>query len=175
MYATKYSLTEAATLTTLAVYLNYDTQQDPKVETAVYSDNAGTPQSLIVSSSIQTLFPNQWNYLSLPQTVLPIGTYWLAFQAASGTSYIYRHGTYPTANQDTIIVPQTFGGFPGSFPTAGHLYINEDMSIYAAYCPVTPYTPTSTGPRLRLAADSRDHRHHAITREVHLSAQQAGE
>src|SRR6185369_12007143 len=91
MWATQYTLTEAATITSMVVYSQYDFQINPQIETAIYTNNLSNPQNLIVASAPQTMF-NGWNQLVMPVTVLNPGTYWLAFQALSGSSQLYRNG-----------------------------------------------------------------------------------
>ena len=140
IWATKYNLTEAATITSMAVYEHYQNPNNPLIEAAIYSDTAGTPGNMIVSSPSQTLFYG-WNYLMVPATVLSPGTYWLSYQAISGSGYLDRRSTYPTSN-DTVYAYIPYGAFPGTYPSG---YTSaEQLCLYAVYCPVTPYTPVVT-------------------------------
>lgn len=140
LWATRYTLSEAATITSMAVRLNCRYPNNPVVETALYTDNAGSPGNLIVSAPSQTLFAG-WNYLTIPATLLSPGVYWLAYQANSGGA-IDRRSTYPTAD-DTVFYYMTYGAFPGTFPS-GSYPMGEQLCIYAAYCPVATYTPVAT-------------------------------
>ncbi|HEY5037490.1 MAG TPA: hypothetical protein VIJ93_00300, partial [bacterium] len=84
---------------------------------------------------------NGWNTLQLPVTVLGPANYWLAYIVTSAGTVNISHDIGAPSNTEAFLGGATWGPFPGTFAPS---YINWNDAIYAAYCPVAPYTPTIT-------------------------------
>ncbi|HVZ79851.1 MAG TPA: hypothetical protein VHE12_03520 [bacterium] len=127
------------TLTSLSAYF---TNISGPIRAAVYDDNAGVPNNLVVESHLLYLSNSSgWTQLDLPDTVLSSpATYWLALQLTTGTYLSYDSGSSGDSIRHNYVYP--FGNFPVTFedPKAD---LGYRLSITANYCP-PPITGTLT-------------------------------
>ncbi|HVZ80537.1 MAG TPA: FlgD immunoglobulin-like domain containing protein [bacterium] len=109
------------------------------VRMAVYSDNAGAPQSLLAQSV--TVAPNgEWVTVGMPNIFMPPGTYWLAFQAQAGNNVEFQTGS---AGDEAYRSPFAYGAFPVTFGLS--ISGNTRWAITALLCSGTAPTPTPSG------------------------------
>lgn len=136
--ATRYSLSQPATLNSLAVYLSTN-DTDPLLRMMVYSDSGGVPQTLITSSTIETVV-NGWNHWDVPVAVLPSGNFWLAFQIlpSGGGNIVAFFDTGAANTESSTAVP--FNSSYVNYPAAANG--NHNYSIYGVFCPGPTNTPT---------------------------------
>lgn len=113
---------------------------------ALYSDNAGTPGSLVASASTTSAVAG-WNTLSLPEVAIAAGTYWTVFISRDNAVKPSKtSGSFARAAQLGYISNQ--GIFPATAP-AGLGVDGFTYSLYVGVCdsltgsPSTP-TPTAT-------------------------------
>jgi hypothetical protein len=142
--ATSYPLSYPATINSLGVYMTAATV-DAIGALGIYSDNGGTPGTLLVQSNTQSV-SNGWNVFNITPTYLPPGNYWFGNSFGGATANVgYDNGTattYYTPLVFTGILPKTFT------PTGNHM--NNNISLYANIClqptPTATFTPTTTPP-----------------------------
>ena len=150
--ANKFALPVAGNVFRLNVYVEATPVPTGSIQMAIYTDNAGAPQSLIVQSTQQAPAPG-WNVLDVPQTVLASGNYWIAVTSSAGINLSNTTGTVG----DTKYVSANPGSLPAVF--SGSSSTDWDFSMFADYCtipgsptpvptatfsPTPSYTPTST-------------------------------
>ena len=123
--ATKYTLTQAGTVTQVSVY----SPNTGHVKVAIYSDNAGAPGNLVVANNAATtVTAGQWTTIAVTPTSLAAGTYWIAFNEDANSLRAYKAGatkqmaymSYPFAND-----------MPATWTPSG--YQNNDYVCYATY------------------------------------------
>ncbi|MFD8482682.1 Ig-like domain-containing protein [Kitasatospora sp. NPDC059673] len=100
---------------------------------AVYSDNGGSPDALLATSSVGTLSANAWNSAAVTYTLAANTTYWLVYNSNGTSSTVnnmhYSSGPAGSGVYSNASVP--FGTFPASFGTA--VKDNLVYSLYGAY------------------------------------------
>ena len=104
----------------------------------VYSDNSGSPGSLLGNGSTSANTTPMWcNVTGLNIPVAGGSTYWLAVHATAGTlRYYYDAGS---ANQVAYKDNGVTMNFPATFPTPTG-YNNSLMSIYANFTPTSAWS-----------------------------------
>lgn len=134
--ASSYTLSSPATVHSLETYLTSATVDGVGI-LGIYSDNGGTPGTLLVQSDSQAVSAG-WNVFSVKPTYLPAGNYWLG-NSFGGTAVDMAY-TSGASTSDFESYPFN-GVFPKTFtPTGNHP--NTNFSIYANIC-LRP-TPTAT-------------------------------
>ena len=103
----------------------------------IYSDNNGTPESLLAESSevSQTGTSGTWVSFNVSYTGTPNTVYWLGIIFLNAGSYYYGAGV----SEKTIYsapLSNTLSLFP-----SGNATQNSELSIYAIYTPSTSSTP----------------------------------
>lgn len=94
------------------------------IQMAIYDDNGGTPNNLIVTSSLATV-GNGVVSLAVTPTVLPAGDYWImaVYQTTGNHSDVYSSGTntvYYNALTYGNPIPNNAAGFPNY---SGHNFL----------------------------------------------------
>ncbi|HEY5038296.1 MAG TPA: hypothetical protein VIJ93_04410, partial [bacterium] len=98
---------------------------------AIYNDNAGTPNTLLTSSSPQTAISG-WNNVSIPGTgSLAAGTYWIATIC---NSVDFGYNTSGPAGSGYFIFSGTVG-YPFPNPPSGGSSTTNIFSFYVDTCP----------------------------------------
>jgi peptidoglycan/xylan/chitin deacetylase (PgdA/CDA1 family) len=126
--ATQYTPASSGTVTDIMLYLTV-TGSGGRAQVAIYSDNAGTPGTLLAKSSSDTITTNGWHDFSGFNVAVTAGTpYWLASETDSGNLLWYYNNGGPNYTQ----------GSSGSYGTFPSPYIrgntgNYQTSIYAIY------------------------------------------
>ncbi|MGW4381495.1 Ig-like domain-containing protein [Kitasatospora sp. NPDC004531] len=121
-------------LTSLNVHIG-QTSASPnnQFQLAVYSDNGGSPDALLATSSVGTLSANAWNTATISYTLAPNTTYWLVYNSNGTSSTVnnmhYSSGPAGSGVYSSASVP--FGTFPASFGTA--VKDNLVYSLYGTY------------------------------------------
>lgn len=131
MNATKFTAGTTGTVKMLYAYLGPTVAASPnnQGQMAIYS-GAGSPSTLLASSTSTTLTANAWNafVLSTPASVTSGQVYWLAYNtnglAAGDNDMRYHAGT---AGQE-VFVAQTFGTWPSSWTGTSQ---SVEFSTYA--------------------------------------------
>jgi hypothetical protein len=137
----RYYLSEAATVTAMSVdFLSVDPSTQFRL--AIYDDSTGTLGSLHVQSAPQQAFDG-WNTVALPPTVLTPNYYWLLFMETTQGSLSFASLQPGVSNSELYSTSIPWGPFPTNFTPNGYNSSWTD-TLYVAYCPVTPYTPTNT-------------------------------
>lgn len=131
--ATRFYLNETANVTSITVYIT-NVQAGAADSVALYSDNAGAPNNLIVNSS--NLFPvNGWNVFVIPVTVLSPGYYWIAANS-NATNSISNNLVYDSSDYNQVAYKNyNFGSWPSTFPSPS--YFQGQYSMYANYTVTT--------------------------------------
>ncbi|MFJ1706160.1 Ig-like domain-containing protein [Kitasatospora sp. NPDC088346] len=97
---------------------------------AVYTDNAGSPGTLVVSTPSGALTPNAWNSIPVSVTLAANTTYWLVYNSNGSTSSVnnmnYSGGTAGQGAYSSGGVP--FGTWPSDFGPAV-----KDSLAYSLY------------------------------------------
>jgi hypothetical protein len=126
--ACKYSPTTSGTITSISIYISMD--GDATIYLGIYSDNAGTPGTLLGSGSVATTMAVGWKTVSGLSISVTSGTnYWLMINWGSQqVTYYYDVGStnqfiYQANSADTPPPDASFGG---------GTYLARAMSIYAA-------------------------------------------
>ncbi|WP_152644935.1 Ig-like domain-containing protein [Kitasatospora griseola] len=100
---------------------------------AVYSDNGGSPDALLATSSVGVLSSNAWNTATISYTLAANTTYWLVYNSNGTSSTVnnmhYSSGPAGSGVYSSASVP--FGTFPASFGTA--VKDNLVYSLYGTY------------------------------------------
>lgn len=128
--ATKYTLSENGTVNKMTIWVPTSGNQ----KAGIYSDVAGVPTTLLVVNNTGTAVTGgQWNDITLPQTFLFSGTYWLAvLDDTNGMRGFVAGGV----NQAAYNISVTYAaGCPGTFPAVSNQ--NNDYVVYATYSPNT--------------------------------------
>jgi hypothetical protein len=123
--ATKYTLSEAGTVTQVSIY----SVRAGHVKAAIYADNNGAPGSLLVANnSPTTVTVNDWTTIDITPTSLSAGAYWIAFNEDASYMRIYTAGSTRQAAYRAY-------SFSSNMPTtlAPSGYQNYDYICYASY------------------------------------------
>jgi|GEM_PF-3761679 len=127
----RFYLSETANVSNITVYIT--NVQNPYVaQVALYSDNAGTPQNLIVNST--SVSPvNGWNVFQIPRTQLSPGYYWIVYNTntpnANKNNLVYDASDYNQLAYSQVTV--NFGTWPSTFPSPA--FYQAQYSMYANY------------------------------------------
>ena len=108
-----------------------------RISMALYSDNGGAPGTLIAESAAQTAVVG-WNVVNVASTMVPAGTYWVAWQMDSDVVITADVGV----TGDDQWLTQSFGAFPASMAGASSFYLIITSKV--DYCPLTCNTITPT-------------------------------
>lgn len=133
LVATKYALSETAYTVSIHVY----TPTSGNVKGAIYSDNAGAPNALLVAQNTQAAATGgQWNTITISEISLSVGNYWVAIKTDTNNMRAYKAGG---ASQAAYYGSDTYSNsFASTFPTPSG-YQNNDYVCYVTY----NTTPTS--------------------------------
>lgn len=127
--ATRVALDQPVTLESITVFAGNRNNRDLRV--AVYSDNAGEPETRLVESGLASTSPQmQWITVDVPDTALPAGDYWLAvgFEHQHQRLHVSRDG-----GQLRIVAHDAVtNGFLASWG-ASSTADAFNLSIYATY------------------------------------------
>lgn len=126
--ATLYPLSQPGTVTKLSVYAEIN----GNAVGAIYSDNAGVPNALLVANNVGTaMVGGQFNDITVGSTHLAAGNYWLAFMCDTNSMRAFIAGG---VNQAAYNLSTTYGtAFPSTFPAVTNQ--NNDYVSYATYTP----------------------------------------
>ncbi|MFD0530099.1 Ig-like domain-containing protein [Kitasatospora arboriphila] len=124
----------AVALTSLSVHVGgVSAAPNNQYQLAVYTDNAGSPGTLVVSTASGTLTPNAWNSLPVTTTLAPNTSYWFVYNSNGTSSTVnnmhYSTGAASSGAYSNTVVP--FGTWPTAFGTA----VKDSLvySLYGAY------------------------------------------
>ena len=145
--ATLVTMPEDGTVTSISAYVYRNSGESGHLRYAIYSDNGGEPDALIVETGTVTQ-PSGWGWftVSLPDTWLTAGSYWLALAEKEATDrFAYEGGTGQTrrnANDARKFGYVATWGTSTNGPPASR---TRSVSIYASYTPNAPtYAPHMT-------------------------------
>ena len=123
--ATKYTLSQAGTVTQVSIYSTYSGH----VKTAIYADNSGVPGNLLVANNAPTTVTGgQWTTINIGLVSLTAGTYWIAFNCDVNNLRIYKSGG---AKQTAYMRYAFSNDMPTSWTPNG--YQSADYVCYATY------------------------------------------
>ncbi len=129
--ATRVTLPEDGTVTSITAYVRTN-----DIRYAIYSDNGGEPDTLIVQTALGSqLNTAEWFTMGVPDTFLTAGTYWLALtHDTMDGKYRYENDTGQTRRNAN----NGLAGFSAPWGTSmnGPLEIpkqTRSVSIYASY------------------------------------------
>ncbi|HEU5187383.1 MAG TPA: choice-of-anchor R domain-containing protein, partial [Candidatus Saccharimonadales bacterium] len=145
--ASKFNSGPGGTIDSLRVFFTIVDNANPHFKVAVYSDNAGSPGTLLSSSTAPSTVAgaaNTWSSASLGNTVTltPNTNYWLALATETdGTWYARQDGGVDTTKYQS--------GFPfnNNFPATYTVtdVTSRYMSIYAPYITITDQSAAVSG------------------------------
>jgi hypothetical protein len=118
-------VSEGGTITSISLYCN----AAGNARVAVYTDNAGSPDVLVVESADEACAGGAWHDFGVPDTAFEAGTYWLCFQVT-----VSAMCKYDAATGGEKYRTYTYGAYPNPFGTVGGTQ-DRDYSIYATYTP----------------------------------------
>jgi hypothetical protein len=123
--ATKYTLSQAGTVTQVSVHSAYSGH----VRTAIYADNSGAPGSLLAANNAPTaVSAGRWTTVSIGPVQLSAGTYWIAFNEDEHSLRVYTSG----GTRQAAYMSYAFtNDMPTSWTPNG--YQNLDYVCYATY------------------------------------------
>jgi len=131
----KIILSGEAIAESFAIYVQSTTGGQMRM--ALYSDNSGTPENLLVESA-SVIVTTGWNIIDIPDIYLAAGTYWLFYQNEAGIKVRVDAG----ANGDEAYFDYAYGPFPSTLTMVQ--YANGRYSMYVNICPYVCGTPTNT-------------------------------
>ena len=141
--ATLVTLPEDGTLTSISAYVYRSSGESGKIRYAIYSDNGGEPDALIVQTSL-AYQPSGWGWFTVgvSNTALTAGSYWLAVsQKEDSDAYRYESGTGQTRRHSN-------DGQGDGYVSTWNSSVNSNtrsVSMYATYTSSTvSYTPHLT-------------------------------
>jgi hypothetical protein len=137
---------QSVTVQSLSAYVGpVDAAPHNQFSLAVYTDNNGSPGSLVATSATGTLVANHWNTLPLSATLQPTTHYWLVYNtnasSASLNNLYYATASSPLGAFSNST--QSFGSWPSSFGSA-----STGSYQFSLYASVTAGTTSTTGPAL---------------------------
>jgi hypothetical protein len=98
-------------VTQISAYLKtIDAPGRQSIQMAIYTDNNGSPGSLVASSAVGTAVSNSWNSLAISATLAPNTAYWLFFNSNGENNMSYDF----TSGQRGAFSNQVFGAWPAS-------------------------------------------------------------
>lgn len=133
--ASKFTLSEAALVTSISFYTTANTGGPHQYRAGIYTDSSGSPDALIAQTpgtvTLANTAPSAWSMLALANPVLlPAGTYWLAVAASGGArSLPFVSGTGQKADINTL---DTFSDGMDT-PFGGSTVSTGEHFIYATY------------------------------------------
>ena len=123
--ATKYTLSEAGTVTQVSIY----SALSANVKTAIYADRNGAPGNLLAANNAPTAVgAGQWTTISIGPINLAPGTYWIAFNQDLNYIRTWKPGG---PNQGAYTTYAFSKDMPSSWVPVG--YVNYDFICYATY------------------------------------------
>jgi hypothetical protein len=123
--ATKYTLSEAGTVTQVSIYA----VRAGHVKVAIYADNNGSPGSLLVANnSPTTVTVGGWTTIDVAPTSLSAGAYWIAFNEDASYMRAYKTGG---TRQAAYRAYSFSSNMPTTWAPSG--YQNYDYICYASY------------------------------------------
>jgi glucose/arabinose dehydrogenase/PKD repeat protein len=96
-------------------------------QVAIYTDDGGSPGTLVASSTSGTLTADSWNSRPVTATLAPNTAYWLMYNTNGDNNLSYDTGG---ADQGAWSTPRPFGTWPASFGTSTRW--TAKYSIYAS-------------------------------------------
>ena len=90
--ATKVTLSEDGYLQSISAYLDIATLGDGYY-LGIYSDEKGKPKSLLAASAVGNETGEGWKTLTVPETKLSAGTYWLAIALTDNNQLVFYDDT----------------------------------------------------------------------------------
>ncbi|WP_345707584.1 Ig-like domain-containing protein [Kitasatospora paranensis] len=121
----------AVPLTSLSVHVGQiSAAPNNQYQLAVYTDNAGSPGTLVASTASGTLTANAWNALPVNLTLAAGTSYWFVYNSNGTSSTVnnmnYTAGAAGSGAYSSAVVP--FGTWPSSFGT-----VVKDSLVYSLY------------------------------------------
>lgn len=167
--ASKYTLTENGTVTSISMYLeSRNLGSNQTLKAVCWADSSGLPGALKITSNASTVVNGQaagWVVFSLPANVaLTAGDYWLGWIADATT--IASQGYSDTLASARQFKGQSYASGPSDpFGTPGGNAADQ-VSIYATYTPDVVVDTGSSSSQSNLIA-SQARRPHAATARSH--------
>jgi len=125
----KFTLTQPANISSISVYAAA-ASGTTNIEAAIYSDNAGAPQSLLASSPGSSSVGTTPAWVTIPiSVILPAGTYWLWSNPNTSRTIYWTTGSTNQYNVQGI----PYNSWPD--PITPGSYFARQISIYATYLP----------------------------------------
>lgn len=113
MTGSRFNITQTANLVGISFYVDSLDPTNQLGNAAIYTDNAGSPGTLLVSSINQTLKAHAFNSIPVSLTTLSPGNYWLMVNVnGRGTTLTYDEGT-------SIVSAKKANLFTNPWPTTG--------------------------------------------------------
>jgi len=130
--STKAQLSEKGTVKSITAYIDGKVDE---IRYAIYSDKNGQPDQLLVQSSVgNSNLSMGWVTLTVPDTVLAAGYYWLSFCHADASQNYAYISTYSGAGECNKAKDATTNGYLANWGSSNTSYSGA-RSIYATYLP----------------------------------------
>ena len=145
--ATLVTMPEDGTITSISAYVYRNSGESGDIRYAIYSDNGGEPDTLIVETGTAKQ-PSGWGWftVSVPNTWLTAGSYWLALSEKESTdAFAYEAGTGQTRRNVNDARKFGYVATWGTSASGTPASKTRSVSIYASYTSDTPsYAPHMT-------------------------------
>ena len=115
----------------MSVYIGtVDSAPRNQFSMAIYTDNSGSPGTLVAQSANGTLTPNAWNSLAVTATLNPNTAYWLMYNSNGSNTAVNNMFLNSDPANVGAWAPRTFGSWPSGF--GGSTLAGARYSIYAS-------------------------------------------
>jgi hypothetical protein len=145
MNAVKFTMpNNSGSAQSISVYVASPVSKSPnnQSQVAIYSNNNGTPGTLIASSVSKTITADGWATAPISALLMPNTTYWLTYNSNGNSSSENNWKLGPGSTKQYVWKATNFGTWPSTFGTIGG-GSSSVASIYLTYTlPVVVSTPT---------------------------------
>lgn len=133
IWATKFTLTEDGTVTSMSFYGRNGVGGSQNMKMGIYSDNSG-PDVLLGTSdeAAVSLTIQWWNFNFSSPLELTAGDYWLSGHMDGGPQVFYFAGDVGQTEKEPVVYT---GTLPSTFPTSPDETASQRTSMYATYTP----------------------------------------
>ncbi|MFC0532170.1 Ig-like domain-containing protein [Phytohabitans kaempferiae] len=115
-------------ITSMSVYMTSVQASANQFQLAIYTDNNGSPDTLVASSASGTLTPNSWNSRPVTTTLAANTAYWLMYNTNGDNNMSYDTGTTGQGAWSSAHVQ--FGAWPNTYGNSNKT--TAKFSIYAS-------------------------------------------
>ena len=143
LMADKYTTTVPLTATTIKTYGTTNSN----IKVSIYDDNAGDPGNPLFTEVAGAGTANSWSTITIPNTYLAAGTYWVVINIQTGNGVGRRDGVSGALRKFRGTTPFTYA-YATAFPSSGGTWTNAaagtQNAAYIVGVPVEGYAKATT-------------------------------